>query len=27
MTPQNETPFSFLDIEDVHVIVKAKGKH
>ena len=27
MIPQNETPFSFSDIEDVRVIVKAKGKH
>ena len=27
MTTQNETPFSFSDIEDVRVIVKAKGKH
>ena len=27
MTTQNETQFSFLDIEDVRVIIKAKGKH
>lgn len=27
MTTQNETPFLFSDIEDVRIIVKAKGKH